>query len=93
MMLLEIFRASWPMCGLFRLLWDRQVECVLALPFRHFLCRLVVLPHSPRWIKHVGREAEATAAWSSLGFTNAEAEKERETTQRVVEQTAGREMR
>ena len=21
------------------------------------------LPHSPRWLKHVGREVEATAAW------------------------------
>jgi hypothetical protein len=44
------------------------------------------LPHSPRWLKHVGREAEATAAWSRLGFSNAEAEKELEATQRIEEE-------
>jgi hypothetical protein len=45
------------------------------------------LPHSPRWLKHVGRDAEAAAAWSSLGFSSVEAEKEIEATQRDEEQT------
>lgn len=44
------------------------------------------LPHSPRWLKHVGRHEEATAGWTRLGFTTAEAEKEQEVTDRSEEQ-------
>lgn len=46
----------------------------------------VFLPHSPRWLKHVGREADAAITWTRLGFTAAEAEKEQDTTQRIEEQ-------
>ena len=41
------------------------------------------LPHSPRWLKHVGRTEEAAQAWLKLGFTATEAEKEQEVLQRV----------
>ena len=34
------------------------------------------LPHSPRWLRHVGRHEEALRAWTRLGVTPAEAEKE-----------------
>lgn len=47
------------------------------------------LPHSPRWLKHVGREAEAAKSWARLGFTAAEAEKEEETTQRDESRVEG----
>lgn len=40
------------------------------------------LPHSPRWLSHVGREAEARESWSRLGLSAAEAEKEQETVRR-----------
>lgn len=43
------------------------------------------LPHSPRWLKHVGREADAAATWIQLGFTATETEKEQEATQRIEE--------
>lgn len=34
------------------------------------------LPHSPRWLRHVGRGREADLAWARLGVSAAEAEKE-----------------
>lgn len=34
------------------------------------------LPHSPRWLRHVGRHDEALRAWTRLGVSPAEAEKE-----------------
>ena len=33
------------------------------------------LPHSPRWLHHVGRHAEARAAWERLGVNAADVEK------------------
>ncbi|ETW86089.1 MFS sugar transporter [Heterobasidion irregulare TC 32-1] len=41
------------------------------------------LPHSPRWLKHVGRTEEAAQTWLKLGFTATEAEKEQEVLQRL----------
>lgn len=38
----------------------------------------LMLPHSPRWLKHVGRERDAEAAWARLGVSLAVAEKEEE---------------
>lgn len=40
------------------------------------------LPHSPRWLRHVGRHAEANASWAKLGVAPADAEKADETAQR-----------
>ncbi|KII89140.1 hypothetical protein PLICRDRAFT_109396 [Plicaturopsis crispa FD-325 SS-3] len=50
----------------------------------------IFLPHSPRWLKHVGRDAEVDVAWARLGLTAAEAEKESETVQRTEEQESRR---
>lgn len=58
-----------------------------------FAAGSLFLPHSPRWLKHVGREADAARAWSRLGFTAAEAEKEQETTQRSEQNVHTRENR
>lgn len=41
------------------------------------------LPHSPRWLRHVGRTAEADAAWVKLGVSAADAEKTEESAVRV----------
>ena len=41
------------------------------------------LPHSPRWLRHVGRGAEADIAWVRLGVSAADAEKTEETANRV----------
>ncbi|EIM90365.1 general substrate transporter [Stereum hirsutum FP-91666 SS1] len=40
------------------------------------------LPHSPRWLQHVGRTEDAARAWARLGFTATEAEKEQEVEER-----------
>lgn len=40
------------------------------------------LPHSPRWLQHVGRTEDAARAWAKLGFTATEAEKEQEVEER-----------
>ena len=40
------------------------------------------LPHSPRWLRHVGRDAEADASWAKLGVSAADAEKTEENAQR-----------
>ncbi|KAI0064471.1 general substrate transporter [Artomyces pyxidatus] len=48
------------------------------------------LPHSPRWLQHVGRTEDAARAWARLGFTATEAEKEQEAVQREqVDQAEG----
>ena len=48
------------------------------------------LPHSPRWLRHVGRGAEADIAWVRLGVSAADAEKTEETANRVeVPRTLG----
>ncbi|TCD60582.1 hypothetical protein EIP91_009840 [Steccherinum ochraceum] len=51
------------------------VACILAVgtPF---------LPHSPRWLRHVGRAAEADASWVKLGVSTADAEKTEENAER-----------
>lgn len=36
------------------------------------------LPHSPRWLEHVGRAEDAKRAWAKLGYTDTEVEKELE---------------
>ncbi|KAF9817493.1 hypothetical protein IEO21_03344 [Rhodonia placenta] len=36
------------------------------------------LPHSPRWLRHVGRDAEAEIAWLKLGVISADAHKTEE---------------
>lgn len=41
------------------------------------------LPHSPRWLSHVGRHNEARATWERLGVSGTEVEK--------IEQAAHRE--
>lgn len=41
------------------------------------------LPHSPRWLRHVGRGAEADVTWVKLGVSAADAEKTEETANRV----------
>ncbi|KAH8813832.1 general substrate transporter [Flagelloscypha sp. PMI_526] len=41
------------------------------------------LPHSPRWLKHIGRTQDAEHAWARLGFSAAEVEKEEERLERV----------
>ena len=43
------------------------------------------LPHSPRWLRHVGRRAEADAAWERRGVSAADAEKTEETAERERE--------
>ncbi|KAI0046163.1 hypothetical protein FA95DRAFT_1560430 [Auriscalpium vulgare] len=48
----------------------------------------LALPHSPRWLQHVGRTEDAARAWARLGFTAAEAEKEQEVVQRVEREEA-----
>lgn len=40
------------------------------------------LPHSPRWLRHVGRTADADAAWVKLGVSSADAEKTEENANR-----------
>ncbi|KAH9928596.1 general substrate transporter [Amylocystis lapponica] len=41
-----------------------------------------LLPHSPRWLRHIGRVSEAEAAWMRLGVGNVDAEKTDENVQR-----------
>lgn len=49
------------------------------------------LPHSPRWLSHVGRHEEAKLAWTRLGISPAEAEKEEMSAAAVErQQTEGR---
>ncbi|CAL1713568.1 unnamed protein product [Somion occarium] len=43
------------------------------------------LPHSPRWLRHVGRSAEADIAWVRLGVSAADAEKTEENAERERE--------
>lgn len=52
-----------------------------------FSAGAMFLPHSPRWLKHIGREGDAAIVWGRLGFTAAETEKEQETAQRIEERT------
>lgn len=40
------------------------------------------LPHSPRWLHHVGRHGEARAAWERLGVSAADVEKTEQVAQR-----------
>ena len=40
------------------------------------------LPHSPRWLHHVGRHDEARAAWERLGVAGADVEKTEQVAQR-----------
>lgn len=44
------------------------------------------LPHSPRWLHHVGRHAEARATWEKLGVSAVDVEKTEEAAQREVVQ-------
>ncbi|PCH33387.1 general substrate transporter [Wolfiporia cocos MD-104 SS10] len=41
-----------------------------------------MLPHSPRWLIHVGRHAEAQIAWAKLGVVSADAHKTNENLRR-----------
>ncbi|KIP04250.1 hypothetical protein PHLGIDRAFT_31456 [Phlebiopsis gigantea 11061_1 CR5-6] len=41
-----------------------------------------LLPHSPRWLHHVGRHDEARAAWERLGVAAADVEKTEQAAQR-----------
>lgn len=47
-----------------------------------FCAGSLFLPHSPRWLQHVGRAEDAKHAWEKLGYTAAEAEKEQEVEER-----------
>lgn len=47
------------------------------------------LTHSPRWLRHVGRGAEADMAWVKLGVRGADAEKTEETANREETRTEG----
>ncbi|KAI0072032.1 hypothetical protein K474DRAFT_1629677 [Panus rudis PR-1116 ss-1] len=49
------------------------------------------LPHSPRWLRHVGRHDEAVKAWEKLGVSAADAEKTDESAQRERENQARQE--
>ena len=40
------------------------------------------LPHSPRWLHHVGRHAEARTAWEKLGVSATDVEKTEQAMQR-----------
>ncbi|KAH9835803.1 general substrate transporter [Rhodofomes roseus] len=44
------------------------------------------LPHSPRWLRHVGRAADADAAWATLGVGSADAQKTEENASRDATQ-------
>lgn len=50
----------------------------------------LALPHSPRWLKHVGRLSEVEAGWARLGVSLAEAEKEEEADARSEQMQQGR---
>ncbi|EJD42273.1 hypothetical protein AURDEDRAFT_186068 [Auricularia subglabra TFB-10046 SS5] len=52
----------------------------------------LLLPHSPRWLKHVGRVREADAAWTRLGVSLAEAEKEEQQNQQQEQQQQNRDL-
>jgi hypothetical protein len=54
-----------------------------------FFLSCLFIPHSPRWLQHVGRERDAAEAWAKLGYSPSEAEKEQEASARV-EQGEGR---
>lgn len=43
---------------------------------------MMSLPHSPRWLQHIGRAEDSVKAWERLGYSAAEAEKEQEVEQR-----------
>ncbi|KZV66124.1 general substrate transporter [Peniophora sp. CONT] len=45
---------------------------------------MLFLPHSPRWLRHVGRIDDSGKAWKSLGYSTAEAEKEQEVERREI---------
>lgn len=47
------------------------------------------LPHSPRWLRHVGRPADADEAWVKLGVSSADAEKTEENSSRDEAQNLG----
>lgn len=47
------------------------------------------LPHSPRWLRHVGRIEEAEAAWIKLGVSAVDAEKTEANAQRREIQREG----
>ncbi|KAI0034891.1 general substrate transporter [Vararia minispora EC-137] len=53
-----------------------------------FAAGALLLPHSPRWLAHVGRTADADRAWERLGYTAAEVEKELEVQQREEREEA-----
>ncbi|TFY68987.1 hypothetical protein EVG20_g3343 [Dentipellis fragilis] len=55
------------------------IQTVLSL---QFALGSVFLPHSPRWLQHVGRTDEASRTWSYLGFSAIEVQKEQEFVQR-----------
>lgn len=40
------------------------------------------MPHSPRWLHHVGRHEQARSAWEKLGVSAADIEKTEQATQR-----------
>ncbi|KAF8518229.1 general substrate transporter [Gautieria morchelliformis] len=45
-----------------------------------------LLPHSPRWLRAVGRHSDAANGWRRLGVSPAEAEKEEDTVNREASQ-------
>jgi len=48
-----------------------------------------LLPHSPRWLRHVGRTAEADATWIKLGVSAADAQKSEESSNCVETKRIG----
>jgi hypothetical protein len=61
------------------------VQCVVA---GLFAIGALFLPQSPRWLAHVGRDADAARSWERLGYTTAEVEKELEVLQRAAREEA-----
>ncbi|KAI0038752.1 MFS general substrate transporter, partial [Auriscalpium vulgare] len=66
----------------------RLLFVMQALVSAAFAAGSLTLPHSPRWLQHVGHTEDAARAWARLGFTAAEAEKEQEVVQREERQEA-----
>lgn len=59
--------------------WAWRVPFLIQVVLASILaCGALLLPHSPRWLRHVGRTREAQASWTRLGISLAEAEKEQE---------------
>lgn len=61
--------------------WRLLFICQAIVSFT-FFAGCLFLPHSPRWLQHVGRTEDATRAWAKLGYSAAEAEKEQEVEER-----------